>query len=401
MRKLLQTSRLAALALVATVTASIIGVIVVVTAADSEKTDSPYPPETQEIVELERQWKAEAAKITPVPWGLEDGPFYPFGSPGTPRLLPTRVPGVPAGVGEIIDDFAKSDWICCYAKNWWVATAGGEWITLMAGSLWGDGAQGVVAMTVRDANGEYISDVRSGIHRTLEKEGALSVVGGAGMRVRLESESGSSYVFDAAQGRFVSPFLEPLPTPTPTPTPGPTAVTLAPRGTVAIDVVTGDRPPGAALGSHPIEGCRVANVGERFDVDIVIDGVTRANDNTEGLVGFDLSLAFDPSHLAIVEVDTSMLLAANDGSQVFDASDDPSNAGADGILSVAALDISTATAEAAEPGDGVLARLTVEVRSSGTSELRVLEGATLDAERRAATIETSVAGKVVVGESCS
>jgi hypothetical protein len=44
--------------------------------------------------------------------------------------------------------------------------------------------------------------------------------------VKLLSTSGVEWVFDAEQGRFISPVEEPLPTATPVPTPRPTPVIL-------------------------------------------------------------------------------------------------------------------------------------------------------------------------------
>jgi len=69
-----------------------------------------------------------------------------------------------------------------------------------------------------------INDIRRGFHYTPGKSGPLRIIGADGDEVKIVSDAGEEFVFDAGDGRFISPFLEPLPTLKPTPTPVPTPV---------------------------------------------------------------------------------------------------------------------------------------------------------------------------------
>lgn len=160
---------------------------------------------------------------------------------------------------------------------------------------------------------------------------------------------------------------QPSPTPSlgPTPSPGPTggptiAPSVVPAGDtkLAVDVVTKDN---SATSLGDIDTCAAADLGDTFKVDIVIQGVT-------DLLAWELPVNYDPLVLRIDDRNVQLFQAANDGSQVYDAS--ASTPDISGHYLASAVD----TADPVKPdsGDGILVRLIVTAIGEGTS------GVTLD-----------------------
>jgi hypothetical protein len=106
----------------------------------------------------------------------------------------------------------------------------------------------------------------------------------------------------------------------------------------------------------PTDRCVAVHVGDSFQVDVVVRNVT-------DLLGWEAYLIYDASVLKLTDRDVRLFLAANAGSNVFDASDAPANA--DGRYRVAAADI--ADPPVPDSGSGVLARLTLSAASPGVS----------------------------------
>jgi len=104
--------------------------------------------------------------------------------------------------------------------------------------------------------------------------------------------------------------------------------------------------------------CRSVDVGDSFDVDLVIEDVT-------DLIVFQASVGFDASLIEIKDrqVDT-MFLAANEGSNVIDTSNRLPSPPPYGVSGVEIGDPG-----AADSGSGVLARLTFEALKPGTATL--------------------------------
>ena len=104
-----------------------------------------------------------------------------------------------------------------------------------------------------------------------------------------------------------------------TPTPSSSASKVPGGDTkLAIDtVITGNEPtkPGN------IDACARANVGDTFQIDVVIKGV-------KDLLAWELPLSYDPQLLKVVDRDVKLFQQANSGSQVLDASaQTPDNTG--------------------------------------------------------------------------
>ena len=106
----------------------------------------------------------------------------------------------------------------------------------------------------------------------------------------------------------------------------------------------------------PADQCVAVRSGDSVQVDIVVRDVT-------DLLGWEAYAIYDASVLKLTDRDVRLFLAANAGSNVFDASDAPANA--DGRYRVAAADI--ADPPVPDSGSGVLARLTFSALSPGVS----------------------------------
>ena len=107
-----------------------------------------------------------------------------------------------------------------------------------------------------------------------------------------------------------------------------------------------------------IDNCAKASNGETFQVDVVIMGVTN-------LLAWELPVSFDPKILRVDDRNVKLFQAANQGSSVFDASNQtPNNTG---MYVTGAFD--TADPPAPDSGDGVLVRLTMTAVGPGTSQL--------------------------------
>lgn len=110
----------------------------------------------------------------------------------------------------------------------------------------------------------------------------------------------------------------------------------------------------ASLG--PTDQCVAVSSGDSVQVHVVVRNVT-------DLLGWEAYTIYDASVLELTDRDVNLFLAANAGSNVFDASDAPANA--NGRYRVAAADI--ADPPAPDSGSGVLARLTFSTLSPGVS----------------------------------
>jgi hypothetical protein len=146
------------------------------------------------------------------------------------------------------------------------------------------------------------------------------------------------------------------PVPTPTPTLGPDDV---PEGDarVSVDVITRGNGP-TSLGE--INDCASARVGQVFPVDIVVQDV-------EDLLAWEAPITYNPSVLKITGRDVKQFLGGDEGSQVFDASQQTPNQS--GFYRAGAVD--QADPPAPDSGSGVLIRLTMQAIAEGRSEISV------------------------------
>jgi hypothetical protein len=127
--------------------------------------------------------------------------------------------------------------------------------------------------------------------------------------------------------------------------------------TLAVDA---DPTGNAATSLGPADQCVAVRSGDSVQVDIVVTDVT-------DLLGWEAYAIYDASVLKLTDRDVKLLLAANTGSNVFDASDAPANA--NGRYHVGGADI--ADPPVPDSGSGVLARLTFSALSPGASLISI------------------------------
>ena len=138
---------------------------------------------------------------------------------------------------------------------------------------------------------------------------------------------------------------------------------------LAIDAVTSGNSP-TSIGE--VDDCAAATEGEAFLLDVLISGV-------EDLLAWELPVTFDPEILRIDDHDVELFLAANEGSQVFDTSNQTPND--TGTYVASAFD--AADPQTPDSGEGVLVRLVMMPVGNGVSEvglgpLDINEDGTLD-----------------------
>jgi hypothetical protein len=108
-----------------------------------------------------------------------------------------------------------------------------------------------------------------------------------------------------------------------------------------------------------IENCVEVTVGDRFQVDVVVQDIT-------DLLAWEIPIDYDPTVVTLVGQDVKMFQQANEGSSVLDLSaklpDDS------GFHALAAFD--SADPESPDSGTGVLARITFEAVGAGDSPIR-------------------------------
>jgi hypothetical protein len=109
----------------------------------------------------------------------------------------------------------------------------------------------------------------------------------------------------------------------------------------------------------PVESCISVTKDETFDVDLYVRDV-------EDLLAWTTYVAYDSAVVQVIDRDVQHFQAADEGSTVFDGSEDvPSND--DGLFRVEAAD--TRPLPVGDTGSGVLARLTLKAISEGRTEL--------------------------------
>ena len=110
-----------------------------------------------------------------------------------------------------------------------------------------------------------------------------------------------------------------------------------------------------SLGS--IDPCVSVDKGATFDIDLIVT-------NVEDLRGWEVYFSFDDNVVTVVDLDVEMFQAVNEGSSVFNGSQDL-GAISGGLFRVGAVDIGAGSES--DSGSGVLARLTLEATGSGLS----------------------------------
>jgi hypothetical protein len=134
-------------------------------------------------------------------------------------------------------------------------------------------------------------------------------------------------------------------------------------GTAFADLSAGidaDPEGNTATGLGDIDSCIEVSTGDTFEIDLFVMEV-------DDLIAWSADLQFDQAIVRVTDRDVEQILAAADGSIVFDSSDQtPSD---DGRYTAAAVN----TADSPQPssGSGVLARITLEAVGPGLTTLSV------------------------------
>ena len=131
---------------------------------------------------------------------------------------------------------------------------------------------------------------------------------------------------------------------------------LAEGPTLAIDAGSDGNGPDSV---GEIEDCVAVDVGDQFQVDIVIMDVT-------DLLAWEVPLDYDPAVLTVIEHDVKLFQGANPGSAPIDISSETPDTS--GFHSLSAFESSDPPA--VDSGSGVLARVTLEATAKGESKLR-------------------------------
>ena len=158
------------------------------------------------------------------------------------------------------------------------------------------------------------------------------------------------------------------PTPSGSPSSGPATISGLPTSegmSLGVDVI----PPGNdATSLAVVEPCASAQVGDKFEVDLVIQDVA-------DLLAWEIGLSYDPAVLEVQDRDVQMFQAANTGSSVLDISGETPDSS--GRYTLSAVD--TADPSRPDSGSGVLARITFKAIAEGTSPIS-LEKVDLDGD---------------------
>ena len=115
-----------------------------------------------------------------------------------------------------------------------------------------------------------------------------------------------------------------------------------------------------ATSLEAVDRCVSVASGDSFDVDITISAATQ-------LLAWETYFKYEARALRVVGVDVEMFQAANQNSNVFNASDPVPDL--DGLYRVTAADLGEPNA--ADTGSGVLARLTLEAALPGVHSISI------------------------------
>ncbi|MEO6196755.1 MAG: thrombospondin type 3 repeat-containing protein, partial [Dehalococcoidia bacterium] len=134
---------------------------------------------------------------------------------------------------------------------------------------------------------------------------------------------------------------------------------------VAADMdITGNGPTNLAM----LDRCGlIGTVGDTIQIDVTAIGIPayESNPRAHGIVGFAFDLAYDPTVLQVMTMDTGFLLASTSPHTPFGDFGDPLP-DTDGAFRIEFVDFS---ADAAESGDGVLVRLTLQAVGEGATAI--------------------------------
>ena len=161
----------------------------------------------------------------------------------------------------------------------------------------------------------------------------------------------------------------------------------SPAVSLAVDA---DPDGNTATSLGPIDSCLSVSTGTTFDIDIIIEGVTR-------LRVWNVGLRYDPSVISVVATDIQMLLAANPGSDVVDYSYGDPNVG--GAYELTAADLAEEE-DAHESASGVLVRLTLKAEEPGLSPAALSEVFLFAYPAQPVAVGSVSGGQIAVDREC-
>ena len=150
----------------------------------------------------------------------------------------------------------------------------------------------------------------------------------------------------------------------------------------------------------PIDPCFRTEVGKEVDVDVVVDAIPPERE----IIGWQMTIRYDPAILQVVAVDKSLLLAAEGRYQGLDVFSDPLPDN-DGSIMEAMADLASNSPPGAnmESGPGVLMRMTVRAKAPGLASIYVDQNADIlinDNVNVPIGIDQIAAATIAVGEDC-
>lgn len=172
-------------------------------------------------------------------------------------------------------------------------------------------------------------------------------------------------------------------------------------GIVSTDaVITGN----SATGLGPLNACVRAEPGFSVSVDLVVDAVPE----DRGVIGFQVTIEYDPSLLTLTAVDSEFLLAAKGTFEPFEGLSDPlPDTDGDGRYTILVADLaSRPPIENIESGKGVLARLTFTTKGAGISPVAPsfdppeVYPSLIDIQNATIGVDSTGTASIAVGQDC-
>lgn len=148
-----------------------------------------------------------------------------------------------------------------------------------------------------------------------------------------------------------------------------------------------------------IDDCVSGSVGQQVEIDIVIPDPGIPLDR--GIAGYQFTLFYNPAIVWVAGDDSQMLLDQAQGSVIIPLADPLPDT--NGVYSSGAVDFGPQGIEpagASETGPGVLARITLELRSDGLSPLVLKDVLLLDDTSNSITIDSVQGATIAVGQPC-
>ncbi|HUF53543.1 MAG TPA: hypothetical protein VMR52_07190 [Dehalococcoidia bacterium] len=147
-----------------------------------------------------------------------------------------------------------------------------------------------------------------------------------------------------------------------------------------------------------IDDCRSLEPGESGEIDIVIPSPGMTG---RGLSAYQFSLLYDRSLVSVTASAPAMLIEQAAASNVLYFSDPLPDT--NGVYVSWAVDFGPTAEEpagASEKGEGILARVTVTAKASGTTELRLSEVQLIDSESDPTPLAGTQNARLEIGQSC-